>query len=457
MSGFQFVHVESYSRKANANGQSTAFVFSEAARSPGACEHVENPGEPVTVFGESVDGVRALHDQRAEVAVCMVKGGKTRRVRQDQHTLMTIVASHPATPDEVRDDPAVRAEVDAWQARTVDWLRETWGDAVVSVIRHDDEGHVHLHAYALPGDDEMRARLLHPGVAAKDRAKADALAAGHDPKAANKVGDDAYKAAMRGMQDSYFDQVGVPSGLARLGPGRRRLDRAGWRAEQAQVEHAAKAIAAADQATTDAKDLADKGRAFVAKARAAHADALAGAKAAKAQADAADNRRRLAEQAEAAARQRAAGTVKAARREAAGILQGARAEADRLRSWGERLGGVWSGLSGVQRRLEQRAAERVKQAEEAARQKVAGALEAARGEVRGELGEARRGAAEATRRAQEAERRAREAEAARQEAERRAAAERAGRQAAEREREVFRGRWADADNKVIAMERGRRR
>ena len=249
MSGFQFVHIESFARKSDAKGRSTSFVFDEASRTPGACEHVTNPAEPITVFGKSVDEVRALHDELATGATATTKAGKTRKVRSDQHTLLTIVASHPAAPGEQPEAVA------AWQDRTVAWLRETWGDRLQSVIRHDDEGHVHVHAYVVPDDGEMRARRLHPGVVAKENAKAAALAEGHDAKAANKIGDDAYKVAMRGLQDSFFEAVGVPSGLARLGPGRRRLDRGAWQAEKAQAAAAGVAIAAAEVARVQAAEV----------------------------------------------------------------------------------------------------------------------------------------------------------------------------------------------------------
>ena len=270
MAGFQFLHVESYSRKADAKGCSTEFVFDEASRRPGACEHVENPGQPVTVFGKSVDEIRGLHDELVDAARCVTKAGKSRKVRVDQHTLLTVIASHPAAPGDHVD------AVQAWQDRTVRWLRDQWGDRLQSVIRHDDEGHVHVHAYVLPDDVELRARALHPGVQAKERAKSAALDEGYDAKAANKIGDDAYKAAMRRMQDSFFESVGVASGLARLGPGRRRLTRDQWRAEQAQVEHAATVVSISEQSVTVrieaeryARDLGKRGRDFVARARAA--------------------------------------------------------------------------------------------------------------------------------------------------------------------------------------------
>ena len=201
--GFQFVHIETYSRKADKHGRSVDFVLAEAGRRPDASQHVSSPMPPRVVLGESVEGVRALHDARVAGASTTTKAGQLRRLRSDQHTLLTVVASHPATMDEVRADPAKAAEVEVWQRRAVDWMRRQWGSQLVSVLRHDDEGHPHLHAYVLPSDLELRARLLHAGVAAKLQAAGVAVSEGADPRTANKRGDDVYRRAMRSLQDAY--------------------------------------------------------------------------------------------------------------------------------------------------------------------------------------------------------------------------------------------------------------
>ena len=68
MSGYQFVHIESYARKPNPRGQSVAFIFAEAMRRPGACGHVAAPRPPMLVFGRALEAVAALHDARAAAA-----------------------------------------------------------------------------------------------------------------------------------------------------------------------------------------------------------------------------------------------------------------------------------------------------------------------------------------------------------------------------------------------------
>ena len=235
MAGFQFVHLESWSRKADDKGRSTSFILDEAVRKPIACVHVQDPKPPTVIFGVDVEEVRAMHDAAAAVAMTSVKG-RPRKIRLDQKTLHTVVASHPYTVEEVRSDKAKLAEVRTWERLTIAWLRKQYGPALKSVIRHTDEKQWHVHAYVLPtSDPELRAQVYHPGVVAKRAIKAAGRRPDEDAKSLNKRSDAAYKAAMRDWQDSYHEAVALPCGLTRLGPARRRLTREEWKAEQAQA------------------------------------------------------------------------------------------------------------------------------------------------------------------------------------------------------------------------------
>ena len=357
------MHIEGYARKADARGRSVDYVLSEAERRPESCPHVADPTLPELVFGSSLADLRAAHDSRAAAAVATISGGKTRKIRQDQLTLMTVVTSHPATIAEVRDDPAVAVEVSAWEQRVVAWLRDTWGADLACVVRHVDEKHAHLHAYIVPGNADMRARRLHPGVAAKEAAKSAAVAEGADAKAANAMGDKAYRGAMRAMQDGFWRSVGIPCALARIGPARRRLTRAEWHAEKAGVAAAAEALHVGDVARAEA-DTARHAAAMVtdaaeaqrvaaeslevraeiaaARARAAIAAARDQATEAKAAADTAQAARVEAEQQARMLAARGRRLVEQARCEARRILGSARAEATRVRR-GARGIGAWFG------------------------------------------------------------------------------------------------------------------
>jgi len=253
---YQFVHMEGYARKADKGGRSVSWVLDEVERKPGACVHVEDPQPPSVVYGATPAEVRAMHDQACEGAKVTLSNGKQRAVRSDQKTLLTVVASHPATMDEMRSDPKVAADVAAWERLTIDWLKGQYGDELVSVVRHEDESHPHLHAYILPG--HLRAMSLHPGAEAKRQVKAAGAQDGEDAKALNKRGDAAYKGAMREWQDSYHEKVGIPCGFTRLGPKNRRMSRAEWMAEQAQATALKKAMARADRLTEQGKQAVER-------------------------------------------------------------------------------------------------------------------------------------------------------------------------------------------------------
>lgn len=233
---YQFIHLESWSRKPDSKGRSTDFIFDEASRKPIASVHVADPKPPTVIYGLGIDEVRQMHDTAAAMAMTPGARGKLRKLDSKQKTLHSVVASNPYTVDEVRTDPKKAAEVRDWERRTVVWLKQQYGPALKSVIRHTDEKQWHIHAYVLPTNDpQMRAGVYHPGAVAKKAVKAGGRRDGEDGKALNKRADVAYKAAMRDWQDSYHERVAVPCGLTRLGPARRRLTREEWKAEQAQA------------------------------------------------------------------------------------------------------------------------------------------------------------------------------------------------------------------------------
>ncbi|MDE1996190.1 MAG: hypothetical protein KGI75_27065, partial [Rhizobiaceae bacterium] len=143
---FQFVHLEPWCRRPDAKGRNTTFVFDEASRKPIASVHVRDPKPPTTIWGVGVEEVRAMHDAAAEVAMTPGARGKLRKIQSTQKTLHTVIASHPYTVEEVRADKSKQAEVRQWERLTIDWLRQQYGLALKSVIRHTDEQQWHIHA-----------------------------------------------------------------------------------------------------------------------------------------------------------------------------------------------------------------------------------------------------------------------------------------------------------------------
>lgn len=321
--GYQFVHLESFSRKTDAKGRGTDFIFDEASRKPDASVHVSNPSPPVLVHGVGVEAVQELHESAVTSATVEVKGGKSRKIRQDQKTVHTVVASHPYTMDEIRADSTKRREAEEWERRTVAWLRDQYGDDLKSVIRHEDESHWHIHAYILPlSDPALKAARYHPGMTAK-RAVMDAgPIAGEDQKALGKRADAQYKAAMRQWQDSYHEAVAIPSGLTRLGPQRRRLSRDEWQREQVQAKALQKTVQRAREVQAD-------GEAYIGRTK---------ADAAKIAADAAKMRE---------AAQKSTTAALALQDRARNDQEHARAalaDAARYSGWAGRLRAVWDGL-----------------------------------------------------------------------------------------------------------------
>ncbi|WP_457579090.1 hypothetical protein [Ensifer adhaerens] len=321
--GYQFVHLEGYARKADAKGRDTSFIFGEASRRPEASVHVSAPAPPVVVYGVGIEAVQEMHDAAVASATVAVKGGKTRKIRTDQKTLHTVVASHPSTMDEIRADPSKRREAEQWERRTIAWLQGQYGDDLKSIIRHEDESHFHIHAYVVPvSDPELRAAKFHPGAAAKREVMASGAADGEDQKALGKRANAAYKAAMREWQDDYHQVVAIPCGLTRLGPQRRRLSRDEWQREQVQAKSLQKVVQRATAVKADGEAYIDRTKADAAKIAADAASAQEAAQKATAAALAAQQRARK-------------------DREQA---QKAMADAERYFGWAGRLRAVWDRL-----------------------------------------------------------------------------------------------------------------
>jgi hypothetical protein len=244
--------------------------------------------------------------------------------------------------EEVRADEGKRREVDAWVERVRDWALELYGHQVASIVLHEDEAFPNVHILVLPDDPQRRAKTLHPGVAAKAKAVDEARSQGLDAKDSNKAGDRAYKQAMREWQDGYWQAVGLPSGLARLGPGRRRLTRDEWRAEQAAVQAAAVARADAAASVEAAERARELERVAVEAAERAKREAdAAAARTAAEEARARDIRRRAAKYVEMVRRQAADYTAEQ-RRRADALVRKARREAERILAPARRVGG-WVG------------------------------------------------------------------------------------------------------------------
>lgn len=224
---YQFLHIEAYAREGSQQGKgprkwSLREIAEEAERYPDACPHVAQPQRPEVLYGCTPIEAAAMAEEWASAA----KDAKGRKLRRDGLAMLAGVVSLPA--EQRHDWPRFREA-------TVAWLKQQYGERLRSVVEHTDEAHPHLHFYAVPLPGE-RFEVLHRGRAA---------AAKKAQQGAKKGAQNAaYKQAMMRWQDDFSAAVAANFGLARLGPGRRRLTRKAWQAEQAQ----ARALAVAKKA-----------------------------------------------------------------------------------------------------------------------------------------------------------------------------------------------------------------
>lgn len=238
MAGYQFVHIECYAReestkgrtqtKKNSDGTYTSkevgkdkrgnvrWVIAEAKREQDSCYHIENPQPPTVLLG-NLDQVEQEAIAWAEEAT----DAKGRKLRKDAHCLLAGVISLP------------RSEEENWEqfkAKAMEWLKEKYGDNLRCVIAHEkDEAHPHLHFYCVAKKGQSFDDL-HEGKRAQKELKK------RKSEATKQEQNIAFSEAMRATQDDFSNRVGQRFGLARLGPGRRRLTRAQWQAEQTQAE-----------------------------------------------------------------------------------------------------------------------------------------------------------------------------------------------------------------------------
>lgn len=205
----QFAHVSTYARKTSSKtGWSVGQIAGEAGRNPENSPHVQQPLEPVQLVGFPVlELPQRLEDFLAtKTSKVNTKAGvKERKVREDAHVLTCSVYSWP---EHVGDFDKAKAE--AFFRDCIDFHAKEFGAEVQSAVMHLDETHPHIHVYSF----HANARADHPG----HQAKKEAAKTGQDPE-------QAYKTAMKGFQDRFFEQVGIRHGLDRLGPKRQRIPR----------------------------------------------------------------------------------------------------------------------------------------------------------------------------------------------------------------------------------------
>lgn len=246
--GFQFFREEAYaivrgqgrpttktgrpSRGVNRSAvkASASEVIGEAVRAEGDHPHVSKPQPPRVLHWIAADELADYWTQVEDLAkqqkVAMADG-KQRRQRSDTPILIGAIATYPGRAND--DD----AEYVRWRELAVAFMKRRYGERILSIIEHVDEKHGHLHCLVADKGRPVKALMAGHG------AQLEAESAGKSKKEAAQ----AYADASRALQDAFYDEVGMPAGLTRQGPGKRHLPRAAWNAERAQARSVARALA----------------------------------------------------------------------------------------------------------------------------------------------------------------------------------------------------------------------
>ena len=234
-----FIHCQTFARKQNPAGQSVTQVIAEALREGGFDRHVADPKPPRVILGDPW-AFLDLHDEHvAHRSTPVIRNAKTycRPIRQDRHTLFTIIASYPTPMLLAKASREEKTRLEQWVKLTLDWVLDRYGDQLKVAFAHIDEAYPHLHFWLLPDNLDADARQLHPGKASKIEVETRLKGEGVAPREAVKAGNASLKSAMRGWIDDYHLNVGAPLGFSRDGPKRRRLSRAQMTAEAAMLKH----------------------------------------------------------------------------------------------------------------------------------------------------------------------------------------------------------------------------
>ena len=257
----EFMHVELYAARGLRGKPSARAVLAEAARLGGYHPHVADAKTPQIVFGRPLSEVLETHDARIRNATDRGR----RRLPATFPSLLGVVASVPIEPRDMVN-PKVRAAVQDWLGRTINFLRCEFGDALLSVATHSDERFFHLHGYCVPPVDAVTGALSVESIwrpaavqgevrradaeAQRIRNEAPALPEGQveqgkeetDKKKGLRARQrDAYRAEAAAFLDRYHAALsGSPLKLLRIDSARPRQRRPDYLAQQRRREEEAR-------------------------------------------------------------------------------------------------------------------------------------------------------------------------------------------------------------------------
>ena len=209
----QFMHVELYSREEpakktinkskNLNHQSdvrtttVGGVLSEMKREEGFTSHLEQVNAPQVLYGSISDLERSIERYEAEFKTTD-KNGKEKKLRKDACILLAGVVSLDRADEEIWEE---------YKTKSIEYLKNKYGENLKCVVEHTDETNPHFHFYVV-GNQQQDLNLLHDGKLAVSKL------AKEDKK---KLHQTAYTEAMIKFQDDFYIQVSNKFGLSRTG------------------------------------------------------------------------------------------------------------------------------------------------------------------------------------------------------------------------------------------------
>jgi hypothetical protein len=230
MSGYQFLHVETYALTSSNNKNvkhkklSASEVISELLRETGSCPHVPNPKpaelihgcSPTVIIPELINLSKTNRDPLG------------RAIRKDGQLLLAGVCSYPHKLD---SSDFNKNKFDKWISLTIEFLVAEYGDSYRCSVLHTDETYPHIHFYAIPPsiNGQVHIKSIHCGMNARDTVP-------DKGKNSGKIRSNLYRGAMRSYQDRYHSCVGSKCALTRLGPAVTRMTRQQWHYSKKNAE-----------------------------------------------------------------------------------------------------------------------------------------------------------------------------------------------------------------------------
>ncbi len=209
----QFMHVELYSReepakktinkskninhKSDVRTTTVNGVLSEMKREEGFTSHLERIDAPQVLYGSISDLERSIERYEAEFKTTD-KNGKEKKLRKDACILLAGVVSLDRADEEIWDE---------YKTKSIEYLKNKYGENLKCVVEHTDETNPHFHFYVV-GNQKQDLNLLHDGKLAVSKL------AKEDKK---KLHQTAYTEAMIKFQDDFYTKVSNKFGLSRTG------------------------------------------------------------------------------------------------------------------------------------------------------------------------------------------------------------------------------------------------